>query len=67
MLDESMHKSAVSLGSDGGGKNRKEVVMVILGNNTVPIASNERVALFSKEVLMVGMTLAGVVGPYGSW
>ena len=67
MLDESMHKFVVSLGSIGGGKNGKEVVMVISRSNSVPTANNEGVVVFSKEVSKVGMTLVGVVGPCGSW
>ena len=67
MLDQSMHKSAVSLGAGGGGKNRKEVVMVVSENNSLPTTNNEGVVAFLKEVSIVGMTLTGVVGPYGSW
>ena len=63
VLDDSMHKYATSLGVGGGGKNGKEVVMVILGNNPVPTTNNEGVAAFLKELPTVGMTLAGVVSP----
>ena len=66
-MDESMHKYSISLGTDVGGKNRKEDVMVISVNNLGPRANNEGVVAFLKEVSIVGMALARAVGPCGSW
>ena len=40
VLYESMHKSIVSLGASGGGKNEKEFVMAISVNNLGPAANN---------------------------
>ena len=66
-MDESMRKSAVSLGADGGGKNKKEDFMAILVNKMRPTSNKEGVAALSKEVSTVGMTLDGAVSPCGSW
>ena len=67
VLDESMHKSIVLLGANGGGKNEKQFVMDVQVNNWGLRANNEGVGALSKEVSTVGMTLAGTVGPYESW
>ena len=66
-MDESMKKFAVSLDAGGGGKYGKEAVMELSTNNPGPIADKEGMDASSMEVSMVGMTLSGVVGPYGSW
>ena len=67
MLDESMQKSAVSLGANGGGKNDKEFSLVVSVNNLRPATNNEGVVVLLKEISTMGMTLVGAVGPYGSW
>ena len=62
-----MHKFVVSLDAHGGGKNGKEIIMEVSKNNRRPTSNKEGVATLSMEVSLVGMTLAGVVGPCGSW
>ena len=66
VLDESMHKFAVSLGAGGGGTKGKEAIMEVSVNNLGPTANNEGVAVSSKAVSIVGITLGTVVNPYGS-
>ena len=62
-----MHKSTVSLGVGGGSTKGKESIMEVSKNNPGPTANNEGVVTLSKAVSTVGITLAGVVGPCGSW
>ena len=54
-----MHKSAVSLGVDGGDTKGKEFIIEVSPNNPGPT--------FRMMVSIVGITLAGVVGTCGSW
>ena len=48
-MDESMHKYAVSLGAGGGGKNGKEAVMAVSGNNLGPTTNNEEWLRFQRK------------------
>ena len=67
VLDESMHKSIVFLGSGGGGKDGKVTIMEVVTNNPGPTAVKGGTVALLMEVSMVGMTLASAVGPCGSW
>ena len=66
MLDESMHKSAVSFGVSGGDTKGKEAVMVVLANNPGPTFNNGEAGMLSTMVLTVGITVEGVISPCGS-
>ena len=66
MLDESMHKSAVSFGVSGGETKGKEVVMVVSTNNLGPTFNNGEAGMLSTMALTAGITLACVVIPWGS-
>ena len=66
VLDESMHKYAVSFGVDGGDSKGKESIMVVSTNNPGPTFNNGEAGMLSTMVLTVGITLAGVVSPCGS-
>ena len=65
MLDESMHKSAVSFDSCGGGNEGKEVVIDVLANNPREMDDREWMATLSMVAVMVGMTWSSVADPYG--
>ena len=66
VLDETMHKSAISFCVGGGDTNGKEVVMVVSANNPGPTLNNIGDGVLSTIVLITGMTLACVVAPCGS-
>ena len=66
MLDETMHKSAVSFCVGGGDTNRKGAIMVGSVNNPGPTFNGGEAGVFSTTVLVVGTTLACVVTPCGS-
>ena len=66
MLDESMHKSAVSFGVNGGDTKGKQVIMVVSANNPGPTFNNGEAGMLSTMVFTTGITLAGVVNPCGS-
>ena len=63
VLDESMHKSAVSFGVDGGDTKGKDSIMGVLENNPRPTFNNGEAGMSLTMVLIVGITLAGVVSP----
>ena len=63
MLDESMHKSAVSFGVIGGDTKGKGAIMVGSANNPVPTFNNGEAGMFPTMVLIAGTTLACVVVP----
>ena len=83
MLDETIHKSAVCFCVSGGDTNKKGAIMVGSVNNPGPTFNSGEVGVFSTIVLvvgvmivvtpcgsmvvMVGITLAGIVNPCGSW
>ena len=62
-MDESMHKSAVSFGVDGGDTKGKEAVMVVSKNNPGPTFNNGEAGMLSTMVLTAWITLVGVVSP----
>ena len=66
MLDETMHKSIVSLCVGGGDTNRKGSVMVGSVNNPRPTFNGGEAGVFSTIVLVTGMALACAVAPCGS-
>ena len=66
MLDESMHKSAISFGVGGGDTKGKEAIMVVSVNNPGPIFNNGETNMLSTMVLTAGITSACVVIPCGS-
>ena len=66
MLDESMHKFAVSFGVSGGDTKGKEAIMVVLENNPGPTFNNGVAGVLSTIVLIAGTTLACVGVPCGS-
>ena len=66
VLDESMHKSAVSFGVGGGDTKGKEAIMVVSENNPGPIFNNGGADVLSIIMLIAWMTLACVVAPCGS-
>ena len=63
MLDESMHKSAVSFRVGGGDTKGKGVVMVVSENNPGPTFNNGEAGMLSTMVLTTGITLESVVSP----
>ena len=63
MLDESMHKSAVSFGVNGGDTKGKEAIMVVSANNPRPTFNNGEASMLSTMVLITGTTLACEVVP----
>ena len=65
-LDKRTHKSVVSVGSGGGGKDGKVVVIGVLENNPRPTADKEGMATLSMKVSTIGMTWFSVAGPYES-
>ena len=67
VLDDSMHKYAISLGVSGGDTKGKGVVIEDSVNNPRPTFNNGGAVVLSTVVLMVGITLVGSIGPYGSW
>ena len=67
MLDDSMHKSIVSLGVDGGDTKGKGSIIQNLVNNLGPTFNNGGAVVLSTVVSMVGITLVGSIGPCGSW
>ena len=66
MLDESMHKYAVSFDVGGGDTKGKEAVMVVSANNPGLTFNNGEAGMLSTMVLTAGITLVGVVSPYRS-
>ena len=66
MLDESMHKYAVSFGVGGGDTKGKEVIMVVSANNLGPTFNNGEDGMLSSMVLTAGIALVGAVSPCGS-
>ena len=66
VLDETMHKSAVSFCVDGGDTNRKGAIMEVSANNPGPTFNNGGAGVLSTIVLIAGTKLACVVTPYGS-
>ena len=66
MLDESIHRSAVSFSVSGGDTKGKGAVMVVSGNNPGPTFNGGEAGVFSTIVLVAGMTLACVVATCGS-
>ena len=66
MLDETMHKSAVSFSVCGGDTNGKGAIMVVSTNNSGPTFNNGEACVFSTMVLIAGMKLVCVVIPCGS-
>ena len=66
MLDETMHKPAVSFCVSVGDTNGKGVVMVVSINNLGPTFNNGEAGVLSAMVLIARTTLACVVVPCGS-
>ena len=66
MLDDSMHKSTVSFGVDGGDTKGKEAITVVSTNNPGPTFNNGEAGMLSTMVLIAGIVLPGVVSPCGS-
>ena len=64
VLDERTHKSVVSVGSGGGGKDGKVAVIGVLANNPKPTADKEGIATIWMEVSMIRLTWYGVANPY---
>ena len=64
MLDESMHKSAVSFGVGSGDTKGKESIMVALENKLGSTFNNGETDMLSTMVLTAGITLVGAVSPY---
>ena len=65
VLDETMHKSAVSLCASGGDTNGKGAIMVGSVNNPGPTFNGGEVGVFSTTVLVTRMTLECAVTPCG--
>ena len=66
MLDQSMHKSAVSFGVGSVDSKGKEAFMVVSKNSLGPTFNNGEAGMLSTMVLTVGITLVSVVNPCGS-
>ena len=66
MLDETMHKSAVSFCVGGGDTNEKGSIILVSANNLGPTFNNGEASVFSTIVLVAGMKLVCVVPPCGS-
>ena len=62
-----MHKSAVSLGRDGGDTKGKEAIIELSTKNLGPTFRMMGVVVLSTVVFIVGITLAGAIGACGSW
>ena len=45
----------------------KEAIMEVAVNNPRATTNNEGVVALSNMVSIVGITLAGAIGPYGLW
>ena len=67
MLDERMHKSAVSLSVSGGDTKGKGSIIEVSVNNPWPTFNNGGVAVLLTVVSTVGIMLAGSIGPCRSW
>ena len=67
VLDESMHKYAVSLGGDGGDTKGKEAIIEVSANNPGPTFRMMGLVVSLIVVSIVGITLAGAIGAHGSW
>ena len=65
MLDESMQKSPVSFGVDGGDTKGKDPIMGVLANNPGPTFNNGEASVSSMMVLTKGIMLVGAVSPCG--
>ena len=63
MLDQSMHKSAVSLGVGVGDMKGKGAIIEVLVNNPGPTFNNGGEIVLSTAVSTVGITLVGATGP----
>ena len=63
MLDDSMHKSIVSLGVGGGDMTGKGAVIEASVNNPGPTFNNGGATILSIVVSMVVITLASAIGP----
>ena len=61
-MDDNMHKSALSLGGDGGDTKGKESITEVSTNNLGPTFK-----MMGVVVSIVGIMLVGVVGACGSW
>ena len=61
-----MNMSIVSFCVSGGDTKGKGVVMVVSKNNPGPTFNNGEAGMLSTMMLTAGITLAGVVNPYGS-
>ena len=66
MLNETMHKFAVSFCVGGGDTNEKGAIMVGLVNNPRPTFNGGEAGMFSTIVLIVGKTLVCVFVPCSS-
>ena len=66
MLDETMHKSAISFCVSGGDTKGKGAVMVVSVNNPGHTFNNGEAGMLSTMVLTMGIMLVGVVFPCGS-
>ena len=66
MLDESMHKSAMSFGVDGGNTKGKEAVLGVSRNNPRPTFNNGEASIFLTMVLDAWIKFVGAVIPCGS-
>ena len=64
VLDERKHKSTMSVGSGGGGKYGKEVIIDVSANDLETMTGKEGMDTLLMELQMMGMTCSGVVGPY---
>ena len=67
MLDDSMHKSTLSLGVDGSDTKGKGAFIEVSVNNPGPMFNNGGAVVLSTIVSMVGIMLACAIGPCGSW
>ena len=66
MLDETMHKSAVSFCVGGGDTNGKGAIMEVSTNNPRPTFNSGEASVFSTTMLIAGTTLVCVGIPCGS-
>ena len=66
MVDGRTHKSAVSFGSDGGGKDGKEAIRDVSMKKLGSMADKDGMDTLSMEVSTVEMTWFGVAGPHRS-
>ena len=64
--DVMVHKSDISVGEGGGGKDKKVSIKRALENNSGPMTDMDGMDTLSMVVSIVGRTCSSVSSPFGS-